>query len=96
MSKEQIKQIAKDICSSIQAQSYCRDCFDFDKCRIAEAVYNANYRKQREGEWIDQYQGKYANQLYKCSICGDTAFNDDKRWFLTPYCHNCGAKMKGD
>lgn len=62
---------------------------------IAERLYNAGYRKQSEGEWVDQYQGKYDNQLYKCSECGETAFHDESRWFLTHYCPNCGAKMKG-
>lgn len=62
---------------------------------LATEAYNAGYRKQVEGEWVDQYQGMYANQLYKCSVCGETAFHDDKRWFLTNYCPNCGASMKG-
>ena len=61
----------------------------------ARHLYEKGYRKQSEGEWIDQYQGQYANQLYKCSVCGETAFHDDKRWFLTNFCPNCGAKMKG-
>ena len=48
------------------------------------------------GKWKDQYQGMYANQLYKCSVCGETAFHDDERWFLTNFCQNCGAKMDGE
>ena len=63
---------------------------------LATEAYNAGYRKQREGEWKDQYQGMYVNQLYKCSVCGETAFHDDKRWYLTKFCPNCGAKMKGE
>lgn len=47
----------------------------------------------KHGKWKDQYQGMYANQLYKCSVCGETAFHDDERWFLTIFCPNCGAKM---
>ena len=101
MSKEQIEEMANEIneMEEPNAHYYGRnlkmheafaDCF-----AIAKHLYSKDYRKQREGEWIDQYQGKYVNQLYKCSICGDTAFHDDKRWFLTPYCPNCGAKMKG-
>lgn len=61
----------------------------------AKGLYEQDYRKQSEGEWVDQYQGKYDNQLYKCSECGETAFHDETRWFLTHYCPNCGAKMKG-
>lgn len=70
---------------------------DMDLCDdVAEALYNAGYRKQGEGEWVDKYNGKYANQLYKCSVCGSTAHSDDRgHWFLTPYCPSCGAKMGG-
>ena len=107
MSREQIEEMAKELTayekklcerlpkdkclltSAVHAQVSC------DYCKIAEFLVNAGYRKQSEGEWKDQYQGMYVNQLYKCSVCGETAFHDDKRWFLTKYCPNCGAKMKG-
>lgn len=46
-------------------------------------------------EWVDQYHGEYANRLYKCSVCGETAHGDGYRWFLSQYCPNCGAKMGG-
>lgn len=62
---------------------------------VANHLYSEGYRKQIDGEWVDQYQGKYDNKLYKCSMCGETAFHDEKRWLLTHYCPNCGAKMKG-
>ena len=67
---------------------------DCSKC-MATALYNAGYRKQSEGEWVDQYHGEYANQLYKCSVCGETAYGDGYRWFLSQYCPNCGARMGG-
>ena len=89
MSKEkQIEEMARTIWGYSSASEQETE-------EVAEILYNDGYRKQSEGEWIDQYQGKYVNQLYKCSACGDTAFHDDKRWFLTHYCPNCGAKMKG-
>lgn len=52
--------------------------------------------KAREGEWIDQYKGKYANALYKCSICNNAAHINEltSKWILTPFCPSCGAKMK--
>lgn len=107
--KKQIEEMAKEIESIHHCKGYADDrgCYFANSCTscknanetramvIAKRLYSAGYRKQSEGEWIDQYQGKYDNQLYKCSECGDTAFHDDKRWFLTPYCHKCGAKMKG-
>ena len=61
----------------------------------AQALYNAGCRKQSEGEWVDQYNGEYANQLYKCSVCGETAHSDGDRWFLSRYCPRCGARMGG-
>lgn len=76
---------------------------------IAKDLYNADYRKQSEGEWIIK------SEIYKliddvdeelfveCSIC-QRRFNvpyelDDEKIFKYarehyPYC-NCGAKMKG-
>jgi DNA-directed RNA polymerase subunit RPC12/RpoP len=95
MSKEkQIEEMAKvlEITERKKMDSHC-DLPSVEE--YATDLYNAGYRKQCEGEWIDKYQGMYANQLYKCSVCGETAFHDDKRWFLTNFCPNCGAKMKG-
>ena len=71
---------------------------------LAELLYNAGYRKERQGEWIDLYKGKYENKLYACSVCRKGAFlrveadelNTPRTvQALTPYCPNCGAKMKG-
>lgn len=61
-----------------------------DNCRaktIAEALYNAGYCKQSEGEWIIKKGGYY--QRLVCSVC-------EKLSIATfDYCPNCGAKMKG-
>lgn len=59
---------------------------------IAEALYNAGYRKQNEGEWLVKWRStfpQYEPSEYECSICGY------KRTVLHNYCPNCGAKMKG-
>ena len=64
-------------------------------CDLLKKQPAADVAPKSEGEWVDQYQGKYDNQLYKCSECGETAFHDEIRWFLTHYCPNCGSKMKG-
>ena len=62
------------------------------------------YRKQSEGEWIDRYNGKYANSLYVCSFCDERAplyikadelGNEQIVQMLSQFCPNCGAKMKG-
>lgn len=53
---------------------------------IAERLYNAGYRKQKEGEWI--YVHTYVRG--RCSICNHKMQYDNQ-----PFCANCGAKMKG-
>ena len=56
------------------------------------------------GRWIDIYDGIYANPIYKCSVCGNSAPIEERYpvigrmytdWSFTPYCPNCGAKMDG-
>ena len=101
---EQKQKIISDICPHHKEYGSCEKCreddvfLDDEPCYyecMANQIIKNNYVKQSEGKWIDQYQGMYANQLYKCSVCGETAFHDDQRWFLTNYCPNCGARMKG-
>lgn len=96
--EEQIKEMARDLQDCIDydewaAREYGETYVDYDS--TAFNMVKLGYRKQVEGKWVDQYQGMYENQLYKCSVCEETAFHDDKRWFLTNYCPNCGASMKG-
>lgn len=65
--------------------------------RIAEKLYNAGYRKQSEGEWIERdciIESKRGRTIHysirKCSVCG--------KWngrHKTNFCPNCGANMKG-
>lgn len=97
MSKEkQIDEMAKLICNFPQCINYnsigeCKptECQIADK---AEALYNAGYRKQSEGEWISNELGGYKYAFY-CSECGwvdGYPFNDRHK-----FCPNCGAKMKG-
>ena len=75
---------------------------EYDKRRLitsdftAEALYNAGYRKQSEGEWILHKPRRVnRNATYKCSVCGklcSSYYNDVGAWKLCPH---CGAKMKG-
>ena len=60
----------------------------------AEALYNAGYRKQSEGEWIDHSEIGTMNCSWECSCCHWTtvSFTEMKH---SKYCPNCGAKMKG-
>lgn len=52
------------------------------------------YRKQVEGEWIvDEHEWDFPPYFYddyKCSVCGNREQN------RSPYCRECGAKMKGE
>lgn len=48
------------------------------------------------GRWKDVLGGKYDNQSYRCSVCKEHALSDDKGWFLTNFCPNCGAMMDGE
>ena len=116
MSREkQIEEMAKITANAIE-EMVCKKCED---CRwngsgskdadctdyvCAEALYNAGYRKQSEGEWIDQHNGKYDNPIYVCSLCRkgtllkpdiDELGNMKMIQALSTFCPNCGAKMKG-
>lgn len=57
--------------------------------RFAERLYLAGYRKQSEGEWVKDNASQFKHR-YNCSVC-------DYRFLgiPTPYCPNCGARMKG-
>jgi hypothetical protein len=54
--------------------------------RIAKHLYNAGYRKQKDGRWKGAGLGDYY-----CSLCCSTYSGGDEY----NYCPNCGAKMKG-
>ena len=65
--------------------------------RLSEALYNAGYRKQTEGEWLSttnitiSERGRRINStLYICSAC-----RKSNGRHKTNYCPHCGAKMKG-
>ncbi len=58
----------------------------------------------KHGEWIDKWDGKYANPTYVCSNCGEKALlecyiNELHQWryrqSLSIRCPHCGAKMDG-
>lgn len=63
----------------------------------ATAFYNADYRKQSEGEW--RIVSDYADsRIVECSNC-EKQFYFKKKGQLNidkmPHCPECGAKMKG-
>lgn len=65
----------------------------------AEVLYNEGYRKQSEGEWIDEpnfaqrgLKGKYYI-CTKCNVCVPEI--EELPLYQWEFCPNCGAKMKG-
>lgn len=63
---------------------------------LASLLYAEGWRKQDEGEWIeeteyhsDDYSECNTRKVFACSRCGRTEIRKQ------PYC-NCGAKMKGE
>ena len=62
---------------------------------LANALYNAGYRKQSEGEWIAKTD--YAGYGYYCSNCNAVFIGENAEWIAKEhhYCPKCGAKMKG-
>ena len=61
----------------------------FVDCEACEAcvLYEAGYRKQSEGEWIERTEGK--NKAWFCSECQTLG---SPQWKCCPVCE---AKMKG-
>lgn len=58
----------------------------------------------KHGRWVDRYGGKYANPLYDCSECKESALyeyrvNNLGGYYtvqaLSAHCPHCGAKMEG-
>lgn len=59
----------------------------------AEELYKANFRKQREGAWIDMEYYMQNKRIYKCSACSKS---EAKNALMSAnFCPNCGAKMEG-
>ena len=87
--KQQIEEMAKLLEGTCDVMPL-GECYDMD-CKVCAAtlLYNAGYRKQTEGEW------KTVGEELKnttCSVCGHWV---ETPYGKTPYCPNCGAKMKG-
>ena len=66
------------------------DCRSCKAINLAKAIIEKGYRKQSEGEWIakEKIIRSITALNYTCSVCGVESR-------CTPYCPNCGAKMKG-
>lgn len=89
----EIEDMAKDIRFNMQIKPNPKE---HPSHQLARLLIEDGYRKVIEGEWVDQYKGRYANALYKCSVCGEAAYGNGKVWFFSKFCPSCGAKMKGE
>lgn len=69
---QQIKALAKTICGSIEAQSYCK---------VAQALYEAGYRRVPEAT-----RTLHVGSKHICSNCGELASMEN-------YCSKCGARV---
>ena len=98
--KEQIEEMALIMCGRKGCKS-CTHFIDATKCAAvvsARKLYNAGYRKQKEGEWIFEFNLD-GDDFYKCSVCGrqevlNGLCNERNIAKHLPYCH-CGAHMRG-
>lgn len=97
--KKQIAEMTRHICTPCE-YDYSGTC-DLhrlpEQChtatRVAESLYEAGYRKQVEGEWLERTEYNELEDcedyFYQCSVCG----------LCTPcapnFCMDCGAKMSG-
>ena len=59
---------------------------------VADAVIRAGYRKQSEGEWIQQ-PIPYEDEIV-CTVCGANFNVIDNCTEKFNYCPNCGAEMR--
>ena len=72
--------------------SILKNCGDFtetDAALIVNEIPTADVVEVRHGEWI-----KRTEHLYKCSLCGNSAFMS-LGGIPCNYCPECGAKMDG-
>ena len=102
---KQIEDMAKVLCNNCAGkESPCTVAKSGEMCRVvrreAEALYNAGFRKQREGEWYLEKE-TYGRML--CSNCREEApikheYNDERKGHLvyvkSSFCSNCGARMR--
>lgn len=88
----EISQVLKNVCTGVSIEQSCTFA-DCNECR-AKALYNAGYRKVKQGEW--QIRKSVVEADLFCSNCGyQYTEAEPSQIELYNYCPNCGAHMKG-
>lgn len=90
MSRKRIEEMAKVIDEFWKGTIGANFNEAFLEC-FATSLYAKGVRKQREGEWVFKpTMSRTPSAInYTCSLC------DFESARTTPFCPNCGAKMKG-
>lgn len=95
MSKEkQIEEMAVTMVDSDNIE--VTNAFSMLFVKVAEALYNAGYRKQRTAQWVTSAEieeGVTLSYTHRCTDCNYFYKTVCPRG--DDYCHKCGAKMKG-
>ena len=83
--QKQIEEMSAEIHKAVNG------CSSYWSDLIAGHLYAADYRKQSEGKWLFKPTVSRTPSAinYTCSLC---SFESAR---TTPFCPNCGAKMKG-
>ena len=98
----QIEEMANCLCREYETDRCNPDCGAHGHCNIyfdCKVLYEAGYRKQVEGEWLNGVNGSKV-----CSMCGkEPLYTKSGTVFATTFyrvksnfCPECGAKMKGE
>lgn len=83
-SLSQLKSISRIETNQWNGPSEVCDLYDLKKLPPADV------RPVVRGVWRFEKQGpEDYEQFWRCSVCAD------KTYFITNYCHNCGADMRG-
>ena len=89
MSNKQIEEMVDDL-MACHTEFYNNAEIYTDYYDMAQNLIAKGYRKQSEGEWVENDDMYTADMLnYRCSICGNYEYTQRN------FCSKCGAKMKG-
>lgn len=89
MKNKQIEKMANILCEAKEHD--CKGENDCNCIKQATALYNADYRKQKQGKWLITAKGC----IITCSNCKervDLYYPDGTQTGLLPYCPYCGSK----